>query len=106
MLGHDWYSHHHFSSLPLSFLSLLSLPLSLPLPLPLSLSSPLLLSQDAKTGLTTSAIQDKIIEITTLLVARRGKLNAEDDNGMTPEDIARKFKFTDLAQIMAELKGR
>ena len=52
-----------------------------------------------------SVIQDKIIEIATLLVARRGKLSAKDDNGMTPEAVARKFNFSDLAQIMADLQG-
>ena len=100
-----------FSLLPFLLPPSLPLPLSLPYPSPSSFPSPPFLCpfspcpQDAKAGLTMSVIQDKIIEIATLLVARRGKLSAKDDDGMTPEAVARKFNFSDLAQIMADLQG-
>lgn len=52
-----------------------------------------------------SVIQDRIIEVTTLLVARHGKLSAKNDDGMTPEALAHEFRFTELAQIMSDLRG-
>ena len=62
-------------------------------------------SQNIKQGLTASRIQDLIIEVTSLLVARGAKLKATDEKGRTPIDVARENKFTDLVEIMEKLRG-
>ena len=62
--------------------------------------------QETSKGLTSSKIQDSIVEITNLLVARGGQLGLQDSQGKAPADIARDKNFTDLADLMEKLKGK